>query len=342
MNHEHLNQREQAYERIRQRHIRQKKQRARRKRRMLLLLICAFLLITGIAACQLIPRSPDGPNGSSQSSDEPQGGHGDVINSDVPVPPDAPVIEPPKSNYEDYADVDITIHEDDSPLLQELKTLAADDIRIKKILAHLDIYSEDMLYVVLKSPEAIDYIASYVEKKDQYYTIDLSKEASSSQIPLLLQWDERWGYAPYGSGLIGWTGCGPTCMSMLALYYTGNDAYDPATCAKWAEENHYYSTGSGTSWTFFGEGSSHFGLAAEELPLVKQYMINALEEGRAIVCSMGPGDFTTGGHYIVLTGYVEDLGFTVNDPNSPLRSTQYWPYEQIESQINNLWAIGKA
>ena len=179
------------------------------------------------------------------------------------------------------------------------------------------------------------------EKSQKSYMIDLPAEASSPTIPLLLQWDERWGYEEYGSGLIGWTGCGPTCMSMLTLYLTGNDAYDPATVAKWAKENGYYAAGSGTAWLFFGEGSAHFGLRSEELPLVKQYMVNALDEGRPIVCAMGPGDFTTNGHYIILTGY-DDEGFTVNDPNSPIRSSQHWPYETLERQISNLWAMSKA
>ena len=83
------------------------------------------------------------------------------------------------------------------------------------------------------------------------------------------------------------------------------------------------------------------GLRAEELPLVKQYMINAVEEGRPVVCAMAPGDFTTTGHYIILTGYDEN-GFTVNDPNSPMRSSQHWSYETLEGQISNLWAFSKA
>ena len=130
-------------------------------------------------------------------------------------------------------------------------------------------------------------------------------------------------------------------MSMLALYLTGNETWDPASVAHWAEENGYYAEGSGTSWTFMSEGSAHFGLRAEELPLVKQYMINAVEEGRPVVCAMAPGDFTTTGHYIILTGYDEN-GFTVNDPNSPMRSSQHWSYETLEGQISNLWVFSKA
>ena len=34
--------------------------------------------------------------------------------------------------------------------------------------------------------------------------------------------------------------------------------------------------------------------------------------------------------------------FTVNDPNSPMRSSQHWSYETLEGQISNLWAFSKA
>ena len=53
---------------------------------------------------------------------------------------------------------------------------------------------------------------------------------------------------------------------------------------------------------------------------------------------MGPGDFTSSGHYIVLTGY-SDGAFSVNDPYSINNSNKKWTYEQIESQIKNIWAL---
>jgi predicted double-glycine peptidase len=68
-------------------------------------------------------------------------------------------------------------------------------------------------------------------------------------------------------------------------------------------------------------------------------MVAALSAGTPIICSMGPGDFTDNGHFIVLTGYTGD-GFTVNDPNSPQRSSQIWTFQQLKGQIRNLWAYG--
>jgi len=71
---------------------------------------------------------------------------------------------------------------------------------------------------------------------------------------------------------------------------------------------------------------------------VKKKMTDALEAGSPIILALGKGDFTTTGHYIVLTGW-DGQAFTVNDPNSRERSEKLWTYEQLEGQIRNIWAI---
>lgn len=71
---------------------------------------------------------------------------------------------------------------------------------------------------------------------------------------------------------------------------------------------------------------------------MKQRIMDNLEVGNPIVCVMGPGDFTTSGHFIVLVG-TEDGLIRVNDPNSRANSEKLWSYEQMESQFRNLWVI---
>jgi ABC-type bacteriocin/lantibiotic exporter with double-glycine peptidase domain len=85
------------------------------------------------------------------------------------------------------------------------------------------------------------------------------------------------------------------------------------------------------------EGCEEFGLSAKEIALDEGVMAAALNAGKPIICSMGPGDFTDNGHFIVLTGYTGDA-FTINDPNSPQRSSQVWTFDQLKGQIRNLWA----
>ena len=52
---------------------------------------------------------------------------------------------------------------------------------------------------------------------------------------------------------------------------------------------------------------------------------------------MGPGDFTTTGHFIVLSGMTEDGRIVVHDPNSEVRSSMTWELETILNQCQNLW-----
>ena len=57
-----------------------------------------------------------------------------------------------------------------------------------------------------------------------------------------------------------------------------------------------------------------------------------------VICVVGPGDFTTSGHFLVLTGY-EDGKFRINDPNSYANSQKLWAYEDIKRQIRNIWKL---
>ena len=109
-----------------------------------------------------------------------------------------------------------------------------------------------------------------------------------------------------------------------------------AAIAAWAQRQGYAGA-DGTSWELMRSGCEHFGLYAQELSLTEAAVFGALEAGQPIICSMRPGDFTTAGHFIVLTGTQDGL-LCVVDPNSPARSASLWEYSRLEPQIKNLWA----
>lgn len=94
--------------------------------------------------------------------------------------------------------------------------------------------------------------------------------------------------------------------------------------------------------TFINQGDKiekeKLGIDSTELPLDKQRVINNLEVGNPVVCIMGPGDFTKKGHFIVMTG-IENGKIKINDPNSIENSNKLWNFDDISSQINNLWAM---
>ena len=56
-----------------------------------------------------------------------------------------------------------------------------------------------------------------------------------------------------------------------------------------------------------------------------------------IICAMRPGDFTTAGHFLVLSGMKDDRQVIINDPNSRKNSEKAWRLSRVVPQIKNLW-----
>lgn len=202
-------------------------------------------------------------------------------------------------------------------------------------------YTEELSALAERNPEAAEFAANYPLYKGGSGEYTMSDFEDLSEIPHFMQWDMRWGYEEYAGSLMGLSGCGPVCLSMVAVYLRGDISLDPLYVATFAEENGYAENGNGTKWTLMSKGAEELGLRSRELPLHKQTMIDELDSGKPIICIMGAGDFTSLGHFIVITDY-SDEGFSVLDPNSVSRSQQKWTYERIESQIRNLWAFSKS
>ena len=200
----------------------------------------------------------------------------------------------------------------------------------------LDAWPAELIELMEKNPETEEFVLYYPLKKDLRPEIDLSGSVQTNAVPLLLQWDERWGYDRFAGELMGLSGCGPTCLSMVCLYLLDDPALTPRYTAEFAEKEGYSDRGNGSTWTLISEGGEKLGLEVEELPLHESSITRELEAGNPIICVMGAGDFTTTGHFIVLTGYAD--GFvTVNDPNSVQRSEKAWELKTIMEQMRNLW-----
>ena len=65
-----------------------------------------------------------------------------------------------------------------------------------------------------KNPETWEFVKNYSKMKDAS-PADTIGEVAAGEIPLLLQWDERWGYSVYGDNMIAVNGCGPTAVAMV-------------------------------------------------------------------------------------------------------------------------------
>ena len=204
--------------------------------------------------------------------------------------------------------------------------------------ADLSEYRSSLLELIQKNPETASFVMHYPEKKNYVNREPLAEYADCQDVPLLIQWDERWGYYIYGDDVFGLTGCGPTCLSMVAIYLLGDVDMTPVWMADYCITNGYCSVGNGTSWSLMSEGAINLGMYSQEIPLNEQTIANHLNAGHPIICIMGPGDFTDNGHFIVITAW-EDGMVAINDPNSRTNSAKLWRFEDIKGQIRNLWAF---
>ena len=225
--------------------------------------------------------------------------------------------------------------------LRDALPLSGSSARLRKYArAHgisVSEYPEKLIDLYQRNPETEQFVFEYPLVKDNPPSDDLSGLDTSS-VPLLMQWDQRWGYGEYAGNLFGLSGCGPTCLSMAAIYLTGDTSMTPRWMGEFAASHGYAVEGSGSAWALFSEGGKELGFDVTEIPLDEERVIANLEVNNPIVAVMGPGDFTTTGHFIVLTGY-ENGKIKVNDPNNRENSEKLWEFDRIQSQIRDLWVF---
>lgn len=198
-------------------------------------------------------------------------------------------------------------------------------------------YPESLAELYVRNEEARDFVLDYDETKGVSDRIDVSGDVTAGEIPLFLQWDKRWGYGIYGDDFMATSGCGPTALAMVYCGLTGDTTMNPWEVAQLAENWGYYVSGQGSSWNMMDELAEQLGLSVHSVSFDRDSILYELLAGNPIICIVGPGDFTTEGHFIVLTGVDEQGMVTVHDPNSRENSDKKWDIETIMSQTQNLW-----
>ena len=228
-----------------------------------------------------------------------------------------------------------SVPEPDAGTLKSLEYLASTELASQEILNNPHQYPASLLELLAANEETLSFVLHYPDRKNDPPAETIGT-VTQGEIPFLLQWDERWGYTTYGSDFLAVTGCGPTCLSMVASGLSGDNTITPHCVAEFAQANGYYVDGSGSDWALMRTGCQEFGLLSQEMVLAEHSILQTLAYGEPIICSMLPGDFTTSGHFIVLIG-VENGKIRLHDPNSVVRSQKLWSYAELAPQIANLW-----
>lgn len=224
-------------------------------------------------------------------------------------------------------------------VLRRLKSLGADNSTIMEIYENRASYPDKLLEALANNPEMAGFVSGYmgIETKAR---AGLTKEEKEAKYPLFLQWDPRWGYVKYGNeNCIALVGCGPTCLAMAMFYLTGDEEFTPDAMAAYSMKKGHYVAGAGTAWSLFTELPPLYGVRVDEPRIAEKELKKALDGGKVIICSMQAGDFTAGGHFVVVYGYDED-GFLINDPNCVARSTRHWTWDEMGDQIKHVWSLG--
>lgn len=211
-----------------------------------------------------------------------------------------------------------------------------------KILEESTIYPIELLELASKKSETIDFVADYPNYIDNANEdISIEQEYNPGEIPLFIQWDKRWGYSNYGPDFMAINGCGPTSLAMVAVGLTGDTNINPKVVAEYSDANGYLVDGVGSKWSLMTEGAKEFGIVGTSIPISEYSILNTLEKGQPIIATMAPGNFTTSGHYIVLTGLDSNGKIIVNDSDSKVRSKKTWDIDVFLKEAKNLWSFKK-
>ena len=162
------------------------------------------------------------------------------------------------------------------------------------------------------------------------------------------QGDAQWAEKPFGRDPIGPYGCGPTALAMLVSSMTG-ECVTPEAMAAWAASMGYAAPHSGSYLSIVAGTAKRYGLECASIPVAEadaDTLYDALSTGGVMVALMGPGHFTSGGHFILLHGATLSGNILVADPNSRENSLAEWDPEVILSEFSKsrsdgspLWLI---
>lgn len=167
------------------------------------------------------------------------------------------------------------------------------------------------------------------------------------------QTDKRWAALPYAAAgetaTIGGSGCGPTAMAMVLATWADPKVTPQTECA-WALKNGFKALKHGTFYAYFTPAAARYGLTCSQLNGVSLYgnsgsglhaqVLAAVKKGDLVIACMGPGNWTSGGHFVLLwdVDTEQDIAY-VNDPASALARRTRGSWRLFKSQLKFYFRI---
>ncbi|MBQ9983469.1 MAG: hypothetical protein IJP29_02660 [Lachnospiraceae bacterium] len=242
--------------------------------------------------------------------------------------------EEPVANI-DEAIVAKEIPTDRNAALAILQEQTASDTTMQSIYDSAAALPDIVLQNLAVNSEMKSFALNYPAMINIVFDGEFSVDVNANQVPLFLQFDERWGYADYSTDIIALRGAGPTSLSMAYIYLMKDNTKNPIKIADYATEMGYLDENGKTHWTLMTNGAKALGLKSEEINVDKDAMVEALEDGKLLICKVTAGDFTTEESFLVIREF-KDGFFYVNDPNSTARSEVGWDFKRLRGQISKI------
>ncbi|MGO5172447.1 hypothetical protein ACTQ2U_04040 [Atopobiaceae bacterium LCP21S3_F7] len=238
-------------------------------------------------------------------------------------------------------------------IISQFSTELDRDEQLAQIAKRANEYTDErLLQLALNEPEAIGFVANYLDadKSSSAYTDSVTK----GSVPKLFDWDERWGYVTYGDGPIAVTGSGPTTLSMAYMGLTGLNNMTAANFASLdsssqtsangtstangssssssSKDSDSSTTSSDSSTTSTGDSAldamikmaTGAGLTASQLSVSSSNLTGYLSESSVIAVHLKANSLTADEHWALAVGVDSDGSVILFDPTSSSISSRTW------------------
>ena len=213
----------------------------------------------------------------------------------------------------------------------KISTREEEEIKIKSTVKNIkeEIAEED-------APDGSDTVNTFIPKvyNDTRLSMKNHKEYIAGYI-YFNQGDSAWNQNGY---CIAKAGCGPTSMAVVITSLTGKWV-TPLDTAIWGYQHGFYSR-EGSAHEMIPAMATAYGLRCQGVGTDYQAIKKALKAGKPVVCLMGPGYFTRGGHFMVLVAIDNNDCVTVADVGSRTRSAYKYRLADVIAQSKGASAGG--
>ena len=158
----------------------------------------------------------------------------------------------------------------------------------------------------------------------------------------------EWASVRFGGKNIGSSGCSVTSLAMVISYLKSGSSSEawiyPSDVVKMIADknsgnyNKFYVDGAGQGWDIFPAVAGYYGIKCSKISSTS--IVNSLAQGKPVIMSCNPGEFTSKGHFIVITGMDTDGYCYVNDPSHPDKSYKKYTASYLAGQGKGWWSFG--